>query len=282
MSEVIREAKLFEAGKYPERNIEFTETDLDAVVVGFKEPVPVRVEHGTSPWEGKMGRVVSIWRSGRDLMGKISWPTAVWDFLCAMGTKSLSVGFDYRSRRLVEVSVVNKPRVLTARAYGDTVLFSLDISCQKGGVKPMEDLDVVVSMAEERGRAAGRGEAEAQFTEREKHLTRTIAELRRDDARGDAAVKLGIWKREGKLPPACEKFAEALLVDGVAEVTFADGGHMSVAESFVQFMTHLPRVIDVEGLPESNKEREAQISEHDKQVYKLLGVTPEEVEAANG
>ena len=67
MSEV-RKAKLFEAGKYPDRCIEFTEADLDAVVAGFDKPVPVRVQHGPSPWEGRFGRVLKIWREGRDLM----------------------------------------------------------------------------------------------------------------------------------------------------------------------------------------------------------------------
>jgi hypothetical protein len=72
MSEIIREAKLFEAGKYPDRNIEFTEADLDALIAGFKAPVPVRVQHGESPWDGKMGKVISVWRAGKDLMAKIS------------------------------------------------------------------------------------------------------------------------------------------------------------------------------------------------------------------
>lgn len=282
-NEIIREAKLFEAGKYPDRNIEFTEADLDALIAGFKAPVPVRVEHSGSPWDGKMGRVVKVWRAGRDLMAHISWPQAVWDFLCAMGTKSLSVGLDYRSRRLNEVSVVDKPRVLTARAFGDSVLmFSAAISCETGGKRNMaEDLDVVVSMAEERGRAEGRAAAETQFAEREKGLTRKIADLQREDFRAEAAVKLSMWKREGKLPPACEKFAEAILVDGAAEVTFADGGHMPVAEAFVQFITHLPRIVEMSGEGVSNKDGEAEISEHDKEVYRLLGVTPEEVAAAN-
>ena len=282
MSETIREAKLFEAGKYPSHNIDVSEADLDVLVNQFSRPLPVRVEHTNTVWDGKMGRVVSIWRAGRDLMAKIAWPQAVWDFLCAMGTKSLSVGFD-RAMRLVEVSVVDKPRVLTARTFGDNVLmFSAAISCETGGKRKMaEDLDIVVSMAEERGRAEGRATAETQFAEREKGLTRKIADLQREDSRAEASVKLSMWKREGKLPPACEKFAEAILVDGSAEVTFADGGHMPVAEAFVQFITHLPRVVEMSGEGIENKDGKTELSDHDKQVYKLLGVTEEEVAAAN-
>lgn len=291
---VIREAKLFEAGTFRERGISFTEADLDAIVAGYKEEtatglvVPIRVQHGRSPWEGKFGKVVDVWRAGKDLMGKIAWPKPVWDFLCTMGTKSLSVGFDWRQRRLREVSVVDRPRVLTAQAFSDSMpasdlmLFSFDLSINEGGgAKPMadQDLNAVIAAAEERGKAAGRAEAEAQFAEREKGYTRTIADLKRDDAKSAASVKLATWKSEGKLPPACEKYAEAILIDGSAEVTFADGGHMSAAEALVQFMTHLPKCVEIPGTKAENEDSKPQYSDDDKRIFSELGVTPEEVEA---
>ncbi len=290
---VVREAKLFEAGSYRERGISFTEADLDAIVAGYKAEaangliVPIRVQHGRSPWEGKFGKVVEVWRSGKDLMGKIAWPKAVWDFLCTMGTKSLSVGFDWRQRRLREVSVVDQPRVLTAQAFSDSMpaselmLFSFDMNFDGGGAKPMadQDLNAVIAAAEERGKAAGRAEAETQFAEREKGYTRTIADLKRDDAKSAASVKLAAWKSEGKLPPACEKYAEAILIDGVAEVTFADGGHMTAAEALVQFMTHLPKVVEIPGTKSENEDSKPKYSDDDKALFAELGVSVEEVTA---
>lgn len=290
---VIREAKLFEAGTFRERGISFTEADLDAIVAGYKDEtatglvVPIRVQHGRSPWEGKFGKVVEVWRAGKDLMGKIAWPKPVWDFLCTMGTKSLSVGFDWRQRRLREVSVVDQSRVLTAQAFSDSMpasdlmLFSFDMNCEGGGAKPMgdQDLNAVIAAAEERGKAAGRAEAETQFTEREKGYTRTIADLKRDDAKSAASVKLAAWKSEGKLPPACEKYAEAILIDGVAEVTFADGGHMSAAEALVQFMTHLPKCVEIPGTKAENDEKKPEYSDDEKAMFAELGVSVEEVEA---
>lgn len=290
---VIREAKLFEAGTFRERGISFTEADLDAIVAGYKDEtatglvVPIRVQHGRSPWEGKFGKVVEVWRAGKDLMGKIAWPKPVWDFLCTMGTKSLSVGFDWRQRRLREVSVVDQSRVLTAQAFSDSMpasdlmLFSFDMNCEGGGAKPMgdQDLNAVIAAAEERGKAAGRAEAETQFAEREKGYTRTIADLKRDDAKSAASVKLAAWKSEGKLPPACEKYAEAILIDGAAEVTFADGGHMSAAEALVQFMTHLPKCVEIPGTKAENDEKKPEYSDDEKAMFAELGVSVEEVEA---
>jgi len=289
---VIRDAKLFEAAAFPERSIRFTEADLDAIVAGFVDEaatglvVPIRVQHGPSPWEGRFGRVISIWRSGKDLMGKIEWPKVVWEFICVMGTKSLSVGFDWRQRRLREVSLVDKPRVLTAKAFGDTIppaellLFSSDVQVEERGPGMADqELSALIVAAEERGKIAGRAEAETQFSEREKGYTKTIAEMRRDDAKSAASMKLVVWKSEGKLPPACEKYAEAILIDGVAEVTFADGGHMTCAEALIQFMTHLPAVVEIPGKTAENEEGKPQYSAEAKSIFDSLGVTPEEVAA---
>jgi hypothetical protein len=289
---VIREAKLFEAGTFRERGISFTESDLDAIVAGYKQEsatglvVPIRVQHGRSPWEGKFGKVVEVWRVGKDLMGKIAWPKPVWDFLCTMGTKSLSVGFDWRQRRLREVSVVDQPRVLTAQAFSDSMpasdlmLFSFDMNSEGGGAKPMEkELEVLIAAAEARGKTAGLAEAETQFADREKGYTRTIAELKRDDAKSASSVKLAMLKSEGKLPPACEKYAEAILIDGVAEVTFADGGHMTAAEAFIQFMTHMPKVVEIPGSKAENDENKPEYTEEHKALFAELGVTEEEVTA---
>lgn len=142
-----------------------------------------------------------------------------------------------------------------------------------------QDFNAVIAAAEERGKAAGRAEAETQFSEREKGYTRTIADLKRDDAKSAASVKLAAWKSEGKLPPACEKYAEAILIDGAAEVTFADGGHMSAAEALVQFMTHLPKCVEIPGTKAENDEKKPEYSDDEKAMFAELGVSVEEVEA---
>jgi len=295
MSVVVREAKLFEAADYRERGISFTEADLDAIVAGFNTEtasgltVPIRVQHGRSPWEGKFGKVVKVWRSGKDLMGSIEWPRVVWEFLCTMGTKSLSVGFDWRSRRLREVSVVDRPRVLTAQAFSgsmpsELMLFSFDIpECSKGG-KNMAgeyspEVEAAIKAAEQRGFANGAADERTKVEAQYAPIAKENADLKRSDAKSAAAVKLAVWKSEGKLLPACEKFAEAILVDGTAEVTFADGGHMSAAEALVQFMTHMVPVVEIPGTKVENNEDKSKFDKDAERLFAELGVTVEEVTA---
>lgn len=285
--EVIRDAKLFEAGAYPDKGLTASESDLDAMVAAFARvgSLPVRVQHGVSPWDGKMGRVVSVWRVGKELMGKIAWPSEVWAFLCAMGTKALSVGLS-KAKELVEVSIVDVPRVLTARCFGDSmpadgvVGFNFEFESDAGGVIVGEfsaEVQAAIKAAEDRGKVAGAAEAKTQFDAQVAPLAKEVADLRRGAAKDTASVKIALWKGEGKLPPACEKFAEAILIDGTAEVTFADGGHMSAADALVQFMTHLPRVVEIPGSNASNDDKadEAAIG-----VCMAAGMTREEAIAS--
>ncbi|OYV99483.1 MAG: hypothetical protein B7Z62_00335 [Deltaproteobacteria bacterium 37-65-8] len=300
---VVREAKLFECGNYPDRGISFTEADLDAIVAGFKEdsiPVRIRAQHTHTPWDDMLGHVREIWRAGRDLMGRLEFPEVVWKFLEAMGTKKLSVGFDYRQRRLREVSIVDNPRILTARIFGDNIaesgllIFEDSFGAGSetlGGGSVMPELitpefRAMLDREREAGKAEGAAAAEAQFTERLGPVSAENAELKRRMAKERAAVIIAGWKLEGKLTPASEKFAEGLLVDGLAEVTFADGGHMTVAESFVQFMTYqVPGLTVVKSGGSAVAERPAGSagggeSKEEAMVYSMLGVTAEEVAEA--
>jgi len=289
---VVREAKLFECGVYRDREISFTEADLDAIVAGFKsdgERVHVRVQHTRTPFDGMMGHVESVWRAGKDLMGRLVFPEVFWKFLEAMGTKKLSVGFDYRQRRLREVSIVDNPRILTARIFGDSIgvdgllVFEDGFGSDEegGGSRMPEVLTPEFRQLLEREREAGRVEgmatAETQFSERIGPVAQENAALKRKMASERASgIMLG-WKAEGRLMPAAEKYAEALLVDGAAEVTFSDGGHMSAAEAFVQFMTHQGPVLTTVRGSGTAAERPGEVSATEKRVYDALGVTAEEV-----
>lgn len=291
---VIRDAKLFEAGSYPDRKLNVSESDLDRIIAGTVS-CPIKIEHMQTPFDGALGVVRSLYRKGKELYGKMHFSPAAWELVKSANAKRLSVHIAGTLDRLLEVSLVVNPRVADAAVFGDLtrpsssdsmlgseLLFSFDLSINDGGgAKPMadQDLNAVIAAAEERGKAAGRAEAEAQFAEREKGYTRTIADLKRDDAKSAASVKLATWKSEGKLPPACEKYAEAILIDGSAEVTFADGGHMSAAEALVQFMTHLPKCVEIPGTKAENEDSKPQYSDDDKRIFSELGVTPEEVEA---
>ncbi len=291
--EVVREAKLFEVGKYPDYGMDATEADLDRLCSGTVT-APIAIEHVETPFDGALGVLRSVVRRGRELFGMLHFTPAAWELVKNAAARHISIHIAPGFARIVEVSLVTKPRIADAgfamgltELVGDGSIGSLLFSCGVvvddigGGGTGMADQDLaaVVAAAEARGRAAAAADVEAQFAEREKSLTRTIADLRRTDAKTAAGVKLAMWKAEGKLPPACEKFAEAILVDGVADVTFADGGHMPCADALVQLMMHMPRVVDIVGVPDDGGK--AKFSAEDKKVFALLGVTEEEVLAAD-
>lgn len=281
---VIREAKLFEVGSYPDKGLTVTESDLDVMVAKFTDAVPVRVQHGDSPWDGMMGFVVSVRRVGKELLGQIAWPVHVWEFLCKMGTKKLSVGLN-KAKELVEVSVVDKPRVLTAQAFGDSMpalLFSGDFESESGGKgMPGEysaEVQAAINAARDLGKTEGAAEAGTRFSAQLGPLAQENADLKRKNAVDSASVKLSVWTAEGKLPPACLKFVEAILVDGAGvEVTFNDGtgGHMPAAEAMVQFMTNMPRVVDVKGVKDEGGDN-VEFSESDAKAAEAMGMTKEE------
>ena len=54
-----REAKLFEAGSYPDRGIEITEEDLDRIIANASE-APIRIEHTATPFDGALGVLKSV------------------------------------------------------------------------------------------------------------------------------------------------------------------------------------------------------------------------------
>jgi hypothetical protein len=104
--------------------------------------------------------------------------------------------------------------------------------------------------------------------------------MRRDKAAESAAAKIAAYKVEGKLCPAAEKFAMAILIDGAAEVTFSDGGHMPVAEAFVQFMAFQAPIVQTVG--GSKADKDVELTDTDKAIYAQLGVTEEDVKAIDG
>ncbi len=113
---VEKEAKIFEAGEYPDKEITVTEDDLDAIVGNFAG-APVKVEHTDSPLD-PLGTVKSVWRNGRDLFAKLAFPKDLAAFLERRGVKKLSVALWKDPLRLAEVSLVLAPRVPSASIFG--------------------------------------------------------------------------------------------------------------------------------------------------------------------
>jgi hypothetical protein len=61
--EVEREAKLFEAGSYPDKGLDVGEEQLQALVDSFSTPVPLMLEHLPQGWQ--IGHLKALWRGAR-------------------------------------------------------------------------------------------------------------------------------------------------------------------------------------------------------------------------
>lgn len=288
MDRIDRDARLFVAQRFEERSIDFTESDLDAIVSHFTTPVPIKVEHFDSPLTG-MGEVTRIYRKGCELWGRISFLKSAWDLLSHMGARRVSVGLDHHHRVLREVSIVRNPRVLTAEVFNDMLTVETEIDfadiCDKVGVTRMSneinaELQSLLAREREAGRSEGKADAQVQFNASNNAALIKLKELERVNSSADADLAIAHYKAEGKITPASEKFARAILVDGGTEVTFSDGGHMCVAEAFRQFITMQPPVVEFAGKRTENDET-PEISDEKKLIFSGMGLTDEQMKVAS-
>lgn len=110
-----RSAKLFEAGAYPDKGVEFGADDLNRLAEKFCEPVPILIEHATSPLE--LGRLTQVWVEGHELFGTVQLSPEANALIERSNAKSLSIGLSAEMDLIEEVSLVQAPRVSTARLF---------------------------------------------------------------------------------------------------------------------------------------------------------------------
>lgn len=238
--EVEREAKLFEAGSYPDKGLEVSEEQLQTLVESFTTPVPLRVEHLPHGWQ--IGQLKALWRRGKELFGRLSLLPEAEALLKRLGIRGVSVAVTPDVKRIVEVSVTATPRVADARLLSaGAVAFSGEILWTE-----------VTALEQDMEALRQRAEA-AEFALRERQVEETL--LR--------------WLRQGKLTPAVREMARVLLLQGTQVVTFA-GGSASVAEVFARFVEALsPSVpfgemasVPAQTEPELSAEGEAFLRQH--------------------
>lgn len=240
-----REAKLFEAGSYPDRGIEITEEDLDRIIANASE-APIRIEHTATPFDGALGVLKSVYRKGRELFGRLSFTKAAWELVNSANARRLSVAIKKDKSGIAEVSLVREPRIADAAVFseGDTVR--------------LDSAELTLA---------------TEFTE-----TDETAKLRRQLIDREVDTCIDNLKRQGKLVPAAEVFARAILRTGdTSLITFGD--HPTpVSEVFKWFLDSQPKVIEfAETAPADPTE-----SENEPEVFAKLGVTSQQVERHRG
>lgn len=117
---VDREAKLFESGEYPDKGLTVTPDQIQTLADNFDLPVPVLIEHSRSPLE--LGYLTQVEARGGQLFGTVSLTKEANDLIESSGAHSLSLGLSEDLSRIVEVSLVKKPRIASARIFNGEVI----------------------------------------------------------------------------------------------------------------------------------------------------------------
>jgi len=264
---VERDAKIFEAGEYPDKELTVTEEDLDEIVGNFAE-TPVKVEHADSPLD-PLGTVKRIWRRGSELLARLAFPKDLAAFLERRGIRKLSVALYRDPLRLAEVSLVLSPRVADAAMFrGETADDGLQTA---DGGQPSAD--------SQGGWEVKTDLAETQQPDKEKE----IADLRFALRSRDVEARLAELKAQGKIVPASESFAREILLQGDGKITFGEG-ESTIAEMFERFMEAQPLVIAFGELAPASGGREegAPLSAEEEELLSKLGITREQVSKYSG
>ena len=111
---VRRCGKVFEAGEYPDKGVEFTEQDLAEAVSKFA-PVDNDLEHEPTVLDGKLGRLERVWQSGKELFGEVAVPKWL-DAVLGEDPLKVSLAFD-RDKSIVGNALVLNPRISDAAVF---------------------------------------------------------------------------------------------------------------------------------------------------------------------
>lgn len=108
---VVRTGKLFEAGDYPDKAVQFDENDLDLAVKTFS-PVDNDLEHASTILDGHLGKLQKVWKKGAELFGEVEVPAWL-DKAIGDEPIRVSLAFD-RNKRIVGNALVLRPRIADA------------------------------------------------------------------------------------------------------------------------------------------------------------------------
>ena len=155
---IIRTGKVFEAGDFPDKNVEFDEDDLEGAVNAFA-PVDNDLEHGSTILDGHLGKLQRVWKKGKELFGEVALPTWL-DKAIGDEPIKVSLAFD-RQKKIVGNALVLRPRISDAAIM--SAFTTARISTQEGnkntmklkeaiktffGLDRVDDLDAEVTLPE--------------------------------------------------------------------------------------------------------------------------------------
>lgn len=262
-----REAKLFEAGSYPDRGIEVSEEDLDRIIANASE-APVRIEHSATPFDGALGVLKSVYRRGKELFGRLCFTQAAWELIKAANAKRLSVAILKDKSGIAEVSLVREPRVADAAVFTE---------CGMGNAECGIPEAICISEGELALGAEFSESGPEHFHSSQKPVEGAeVLRLRRQLLDREADTLIEEAKRSGKLAPAAEVFARAILrSDESSVITFGDQP-TPISQVFRWFLESQPKVIEFSELAPADSDSD------EPELFARLGVTSRLVEKHRG
>ena len=312
---VEREAKLFEAGSYPDKGIDVSEDDLDAMVAS-QAAIPIKIEHGDSPFDGVLGTCGALVRRGKELFGKMSFTDAAWQLLQSTKHRGLSCGIRRDKTGLAEVSLVRNPRIADAQVFSadeGIVGFTSDVpwTYNDGATQPKEVItmpdeiktEISVAQALEVLRAAQPGTEAGKLLFSVNQEMNAVMEANADEVRKaaqsmQATMKamqkmatdstIRQFKADGKITPAAEPFARAILESKPLStmtplesecVNFSDAEGNSklihFAEAFAEFLRVMPASVNFGELARQAEAENDNLTMAQREMNAKLGVSDE-------
>jgi hypothetical protein len=190
---------------------------------------------------------------GKELFGRLAFTRPAWELVKSSGARKLSVGLKRDKSSLVEVSLVRNPRIADAAVFaGEEVhCFETDIEhlCEKG-------------------------DCSMEVDEKDKRIEELETLLRAKDVE----VKVDELKRAGKLVPAAEKFARAILMAPSGHQVSFDDRDIPVSDLFLAFLENQPKAVEFSELAKASGEETVDLVPEARALYEKLGLTPESVE----
>lgn len=242
-----REAKLIEAGSYPDRGIDITEDDLDRIAEGTSE-APVRIEHMATPFDGALGVLKGVYRRGKELFGRLQFTRAAWELITRADARRLSVAVRKDKSGIAEVSLVREPRIADAAVFASSGVVAFAAAELSPGADASFDVEHSTFGSDE------------------------VAGLRLKLAEQRTEHMIDEFKREGKIAPAAEILAYALLkADDAGAITFG-GQPTPVSRLFEWFLQSQPKVIEFAELAPADPD------DDEPEISAKLGVTSRQVE----
>lgn len=113
-SVVYRVGKVFELGNYPDKQIDLSDpTEFDSRAIAAFEPVEGDIEHRISPFDGRLGRLIDVWRDGTEVFGTVEVPKPLHD-LYGDDPLGVSLTFDRETKQIKKFAYTANPRISDA------------------------------------------------------------------------------------------------------------------------------------------------------------------------